>query len=99
VAPQDGLHLGPDGLLRSECAWLLFVLARLGLDYDVVNEAIRKYPRWPKDVRIPPIHDRLKEGIAGGTPRHEATIKMTGSQVMHFSLHRLLSKFTQPPYL
>jgi hypothetical protein len=88
VAPQDGLHLGPDGLLRSEGAWLLKVFHELGLDYDLVNTAIKQYPRWPHDVRIPPIHAKLKEGRAGGLPRREATLKMTGSQVMHFSLHR-----------
>ena len=88
IAPQDGLHLGPDGLLRSEGAWLLNVFNKLGLDYDVVNQAISRYPSWPADVRIPPIHSKLKECRTGGLPKCAATLKMSGSQVMHFSLHR-----------
>lgn len=86
-SPRDALHLFPDGLLRSECAWLLFIFFRLGLDFARANAAIRAYRGFPPDVRIPPLVAKLKEG-KGGKPRSEATIRMTGSQVMHFSLHR-----------
>ena len=42
VAPQDLLHLFFDGLTRHEPAWLFYVLFKLGLDRNVVNEAIKK---------------------------------------------------------
>ena len=86
--PQDILHLFPDGLLRSEGAWLFYIFLNLGLSLDRVNAAIRSYPRFPSDVRIPPLLPNLQEGIAGGRPRRAATLRMSGSQVMHFALHR-----------
>jgi hypothetical protein len=85
--PQDALHLFPDGLLRSECAWLLYILFALGLDITAVNTRIRSYRGLPADVRIPALVEKLKEGKAG-RPKSSATLRMTGSQVMHFSLHR-----------
>ena len=42
VALQDLLHLFFDGLTRHELAWLFYVFFKLGLDRDVVNEAIKK---------------------------------------------------------
>jgi hypothetical protein len=36
--PFDGLHLFPDGLLRSEGAWLFYILIKMGLDIKHVNE-------------------------------------------------------------
>ena len=86
--PFDALHLFPDGLLRSEGAWLFYVLCKLGLDLDKVNERVRQYPDLPRDVRIPPLHPKLKKGTTLGRPRSAATLRMTGSQVMHFALHR-----------
>ena len=53
IAPQDVLHLFPDGLLRSECAWLLCVLGKLGLRLELVNKAIAAYSHFPPDVRVP----------------------------------------------
>ena len=88
IAPQDCLHLFPDGLLRSECAWLFYILGKLGLDYDRVNAAIRRHPNWPADVRVPPIHGKLKQGAKGGKPKSSHTLKMTGSQVYQFAMHR-----------
>jgi hypothetical protein len=51
IAPQDALHLFPDGLLRSEGAWLFYVLFNMGLEIDTANKAIRNYKRLPRDVR------------------------------------------------
>ena len=39
--PGDVLHLFADGLLRSECAWMLYLFTSLGLSLDVVDAAIR----------------------------------------------------------
>ena len=86
--PVDILHLFPDGLLRSEGAWLFYILIKMGLDLNEVNEAIRKYPGWPPDTRIPPLHAALKEGATGGKPKRSRALRMTGSQCMHFALHR-----------
>lgn len=86
--PQDILHLFPDGLLRHEGAWMVKVLCSLGLGLETINQAIMQYKGFPPDVRIPPLHTKLTEGTDGGRPRRDATLKMTGSQVMHFSLHR-----------
>ena len=88
VAPQDCLHLFADGLLRSEGAWLHYVLAKLGLKCGTVNAAIRAYKGLPPDVRIPPIHAKIERGRTGGTPNRHSVLRMTGSQVMHYSLHR-----------
>ena len=55
IAPQDALHLFPDGILRSEGAWLVYILIKLGLTIDQMNEALRKYPHFPRDCRIPPL--------------------------------------------
>ena len=99
IAPREGLHLLPDGLLRSEGAWLFYVLAKLGLDYEAVNHNVRAHGKhFPPGCRIPPIHDKLKQGKAGGQPKNAMTLKMSGYQVMHFCLQRYeaLSLF---PYL
>jgi hypothetical protein len=87
-APQDLLHLFPDGLLRSEAAWLIYVLVKLGLSIDAINAAWKSYHKLPADVRIPPLHGKLKEGTRGGRPAPNRTLKMSGSQVMHWALHR-----------
>lgn len=94
--PTDLLHLFPDGLLRSEAAWLFFILFALGLDIDRVNAAIRGYRGFPKDTRIPNLHAKLKEGKAG-RPRSASTLRMTGSQVMHFTLHRFADALAMQP--
>ena len=91
--PEDALHLGPDGLLRSEAAWLIHQLAKMGLKTDTINAAIDRYPDFPADCRIPHIHQALEKGIKGGTPKATAMLRMTGSQVMHFSEHRCASRF------
>jgi len=87
ATPVDILHLFPDGLLRSEGAWLMYILIKMGLDLDTVNEAVRSYRHWPPDVRIPPLHPSLKKGRKGGKPKSAAVLRMTGSQCMHFALH------------
>ncbi len=89
VAPQDGLHWGPDGLLRSEGAWLHYVLFKLGLDPARENEAIRNYPHWPADVRIPPVHPGLSAGTRNGCPHSSTVMRMTGSQMHWFALHSI----------
>ena len=63
---QDGLHLFGDGLLRSHCAWMFHPLEKLGLDLKDVNAAIRRYNRFPKDVRIPPLHAGQSASPIGG---------------------------------
>ena len=89
IAPQDLLHAFPDGLLRSELAWLMFTFGKLGLDFSLVDTATKRCTSLPKDVRIPPFPPRLKEGTGRGAdtrPRSEAVARMTGSQCMHFTL-------------
>lgn len=88
IAPQDLLHLYPDGLLRSELAWLIFIFCKMGLDLDTTNARLRRFkPRgFPKDVRIPNFPDKLKRGVQGGKPHSSSTARMTGSQCMHFTL-------------
>jgi hypothetical protein len=88
ATPVDILHLFPDGLLRSEGAWLFYILIKMGLDVDVVNAAIRAYRGWPPDVRVPPLLPSLKKGRRGGKPKSSSVLRMTGSQCMHFALHR-----------
>ena len=89
--PVDVLHLFPDGLLRSEGAWLFYIFLKMGLDIHVVNAAIRDYRNWPPDTRIPPLQESLKEGVTGGKPKSSKTLRMTGSQCMHFALHRFVT--------
>lgn len=86
--PQDALHLFPDGILRSEGAWLVYVLAKLGLTVASINEAMSRYSGWPPDVSVPPLSNKLTSGKEGGVPDSSTTLKMSGSQVMHFTLHR-----------
>ena len=92
IAPIDLLHLFPDGLLRSELAWMLFIFMKMGLKTDAINTRVRAYsrqsPTFPKDVRIPAFKDKLSKGIKGGIPDSSSTVNMTGSQCMHFSVHR-----------
>jgi hypothetical protein len=87
VAPQDLLHLFPDGLLRSECAWMLYIFFSMGLCLDRFNEEVQKFKNFRADVRIPRQTAKLKEGT-GGRPRRSATLRMSGFQCMHFALHR-----------
>ena len=70
--PQDLLHLFPDGLLRSEAAWLIYVLVKLGLPLEEIDSAFRAYRNFPRDVRIPPLNSNLKEGAVGGRPQRRA---------------------------
>ena len=88
IAPQDGLHLFPDGLLRSELAWLMYILCKLGLKLSAVDQAVKQCKNMPKDVRIPKFPEKLTKGVAGGHPDSSRTALMTGSQCMHFTLHR-----------
>jgi len=88
---QDGLHLFGDGLLRSHGAWMFYVLNKLGLEVESMNAAVRAYKGFPRDVRIPKLHDGLTtgcRGVKGILPRSEAVLRMTGSEVHHFALHR-----------
>ena len=87
VAPQDLLHLFPDGLLRSELAWLIYILCKMGLNLDKLNESLRKNRDLPKDVRVPNFPAKISKGARGGVPHSSSTARMTGSQCMHFSLH------------
>ena len=88
IAPQDLLHLFPDGLLRSELAWLVYIFCKLGLNLDKLNARLRAFKPvgFPKDVRIPNFPDKLMKGAAGGVPHSSSTARMTGSQCMHFTL-------------
>ena len=88
ICPEDVLHLFPDGLLRSELAWLLFIFFKKGLKLEALNKATRAYKAFPADVRIPKFHAKLKKGVAGGVPDSSRTVRMTGSQMMHFAMHR-----------
>jgi hypothetical protein len=85
--PVDLLHLFPDGLLRSHCAWLFYILHKLGLDYDSVDRCVKFYPHWPPDVRIPPLHKGMRKGTRAGKPKSGTTMRMTGSQMHWFALH------------
>ena len=87
-AVQEGLHLFGDGLLRSEGAWMFYLFIKLGLKLDVVNRAIQAYPNWPRDCRIPPLHAALKDGVTGGKPKPEKTLRMSGAECIHFAQHR-----------
>ena len=90
VAPQDLLHLFPDGLLRSELAWLMYVLLKFNhFTLAKLNTRIKEYRGLPLDVRIPPFPDKLKKGIAGGKPDSSSTARLTGSQCMHFTLESI----------
>ena len=86
--PFDALHLFPDGLLRSEGAWMLYMLSKLGLDFKKVDARVHACRDMPRDVRIPPLHAKLKSGTRNGCPKSSAVLRMTGSQAMHFALHR-----------
>ena len=88
ICPRDLLHLFPDGLLRSEGAWLMYILIKLGLPLRDVNAAKNAYLHFDRQVRVPDLHEGLKKGVAGGKPRSAATIRMTGREVMEFALHR-----------
>ena len=88
IAPQDNLHLFPDGLLRSELAWVIYIFCKkYGLSLDRLNARVRAYKGLPKDVRIPRIREKIKKGMKGGIPDSASTVRMTGSQCMHFTLH------------
>jgi hypothetical protein len=87
VAPQDLLHLFPDGLLRSEGAWLFYILFAMGLSRDDFNRAVRRYKGFPKDVRIPKFYPKIEQG-SDGRPKSSSALRMSGSQCMHFCLHR-----------
>ena len=98
IAPQDILHLFPDGILRSECAWMFYILIKLGLKLPAVRHAVRTCTSLPADVRVPDLHDNLKKGKKGGMPSASAVMRMTGSQMMHFALHsqRILEPLLTP---
>jgi len=98
LCPEDVLHLFPDGLLRSELAWLLYIFFGMGLKLSALNEATRAYRNFPPDVRIPKFHEKLKKGVAGKLPDSSRTVRMTGAQMMHFAMHRCAS-FRAPSLL
>ena len=61
---------------------------KLGLTVASINEAMSRYTGWPPEVRVPPLSNKLTSGKEGGVPDSNTTLKMSGSQVMHFTLHR-----------
>ena len=87
--PQDHLHMFGDGIVRSEGAWLFYVFFNMGLSRKKVNAAIKKHP-FADDVRVPKLHESLREGKAGGRPKSSKTLRMTGTQCTHFALARCL---------
>jgi hypothetical protein len=97
VAPQDIMHLLADGITRHEAAWLLYMLHSRGhLKLTEVNNAIRKYPNWPRDCRVPQIPKCVEDGATGRVPRQEATIHMSASQTFTFALHRRACQLSPP---
>ena len=98
-AVQEGLHLFGDGLLRSEGAWMFYLFIKLGLKLDVVNRAIQAYPNWPRDCRIPPLHAGLRDGVTGGKPKAEKTLRMSGAECMHFAQHRCAPRTHPAPLI
>jgi hypothetical protein len=87
--PEDGLHLFGDGVLRSEGAWLVYDLCRNGgLKFGWLFKVCFRYKGYPPDVKVPKLHPKLLKGAAGGVPKSDAVLRMTGSQVHHFTLHR-----------
>lgn len=93
VAPQDALHLFADGLLRSEGAWLFYILInKMGLKLEDANRRLRAFKGFTRGVRVPPFHEKLKEGAAGGVPSSSSVMRMTGSQMHEFAKHRCASR-------
>ena len=88
IAPQDTLHLFADGLLRSEGAWLLYVLGKHGLSISKLNARKRAYAGFPRDVRIPDFHVKVFLGRVDGCPKSDSILRMTGSQCHWWTLHR-----------
>ena len=69
------------------------ILCRLGLTRAAVKAAYRACSDMPSDCRIPDmafanvdVFQRRSDGV--WCPKREATLRMSGSQVMHFALHR-----------
>ena len=85
ITAQDLLHLFPDGITRHELAWLINVLIALGLDLDHLNAGIRSYPDFPPDVRVPGVHASVADRKFG-RPLPDATLRMSGSVIIHFAL-------------
>ena len=89
IAPQDAMHLFMDGITRHELAWLMYLLVSRGhISWERLAGAFKHYGGWPPGVRIPPLHQKIKQGLAGNKPRPEATLGMSASQVMYVALHR-----------
>ena len=90
IAPQDAMHLFMDGITRHELAWLMYVLISRGhVSWERLAGAFKHYGGWPPGVRIPPLHNKISQGVAGRKPRRDATLGMSASQVMYVALHRL----------
>jgi hypothetical protein len=87
VGVQDLLHMFPDGPSRHESAWMFNILCKKGLSLQAVNSAIARYRSWPPDCRIPPIQKSVLQCRRGGRPKRAAVTRMTGSQMMHFTIH------------
>jgi hypothetical protein len=89
IAPQDAMHLFMDGITRHELAWLMYLLvSRRHITWERLTSAFKNYGGWPPGVRIPPLHKKIREGVAGNLPRPGATLGMSASQVMYAALHR-----------
>ena len=88
ISPRDPMHVLFDGVTRYEAAWLIYVLCKAGLNILDLRKAIASYPRFPADVRIPPLSLKLKCGTKEGKPCRDRVLSMSASQVMHFTLHR-----------
>ena len=70
---------------------MFYILLKIGLKSSDVDDSVRRFKGWAPDVRIPPLHAKLKEGTAEGQPKAEAVMRMTGSQMMEFTRHRCAS--------
>ena len=50
------MHLFADGITRHEAAWLLyFLISRKFTALAAMQDTIRHYRNWSRDVRIPPL--------------------------------------------
>ena len=89
ASPQDGMHsLYSSGLVDSTYAKVLYMLISIHREFtlDTLNQALDNLV-VPAGVRLPPLHESVTAGAAGGIPSPNAKLRYTGSQTMHFALH------------
>lgn len=87
ISPQDGMHtLFSSGIVNSEAAQVLYMLMKKGhFTFPQFTARFDSYVDWQAGKKPPAVHPSVCSGREGGKPKHDAHLRYSGSQTLHFA--------------